>query len=116
MDDNAAVRGAIRGFIEASTPYKVCAEAGDGVAAIQKAKEFSCDMILLDFSMPVLNGVQTAPVLRGMLPSAKIIGFTMYAREFSRTQFAASGFDLVLSKTDGVEKLAAAIKSLLAGR
>jgi len=85
VDDSAAVRGAIRRFIEISTPYKVCGEAGDRVAAIDKASEFSCDLILLDLSMPMLNGVETASTLRRMAPGTKIIGLAMFAGEVRRS-------------------------------
>ena len=112
VDDSAAVCGAIRQFIEANTCYEVCAEANDGVAAIRKAKEFRCDMVVLDLSMPNLNGVEAAFVIKGILPKTKIVGFTVYATEF-RSLTARAGFDLVLSKEDGISNLVEAIKTLL---
>jgi DNA-binding NarL/FixJ family response regulator len=108
------VRGAIHSYIEASTPYRVCAEAGDGAAAIEKAREFGCDLVVLDLSMPGMNGVQAASVLRHMLPRPKIVGFTMFGEEFRKYMLAETGFDLVLAKHDGLEKLEKAITSLLA--
>ena len=107
------MRGAIRRFIEISTPYKVCGEAGDRVAAIDKASEFSCDLILLDLGMPMLNGVETASVLRRMVPGTKIIGLAMFAGEVRRSLVTASGFDMVLSKHDGLAQLSEAIRALL---
>lgn len=107
------MRGAIRNHIEVNTPYIVCADVGDGVAAITKTREFGCDLVVLDLSMPGLNGAETASVLGGMKPRAKIVGFTMFDREFGHGLYGASGFDLVLSKSEGLSKLTDAIKTLL---
>src|SRR5262249_10915484 len=108
-----AVRGAIRSFLEIRTRYKVCGEAGDGIAAIEKARAASCDLILLDLAMPNLSGVEAAPVLRSMLPQTKIVGFSILAEEFGAEELAAVGFDVVLSKRDGLAKLAETLRSLL---
>jgi DNA-binding NarL/FixJ family response regulator len=90
------VSGVIRKFIETTTPYNICAEESGGGEAIKKAREFGCDLVVLDLSMPGLNGAETASVLRRMLPRANIVRLTMFAREFKRGLFDASGFDLVL--------------------
>jgi len=106
------VRGAIRLFLEAHTPYKVCGDVDYGVAAVEKAKEASCSMILLNLSMPMLTGVETALALRGVLPRAKIVGFSMANEEFG-AKMVGTGFDVVLSKDDGLDKLAETVRSLL---
>ena len=108
------MRGAIRSYIEVNTPYLVCADVGDGVAAITKTRELGCDLVVLDLSMPGLSGAETASVLGGMKPRAKIVGFTMFDQEFGRGLYGASSFDLVLSKSEGLSKLTDVIKTLLA--
>jgi DNA-binding NarL/FixJ family response regulator len=99
------VRGAICDFIDRATPFKVCCEAGNGVAAINKARERAPALVILDLSMPMLYGVETASDLRRMVPGAKIIGLAMFAGEFRRTQLAAAGFDMILSKHEGLALL-----------
>jgi len=64
--------------------------------------------------MPMLYGVETASALRSVVPSAKIIGLAMFAGEYRRAQLAAAGFDMIVSKNEGLAKLAEAIKALLA--
>ena len=54
------MRGAIRDFIEATTPYKVCDTVGDDTSAIQKATESCCDLILLHLRAALSYGVETA--------------------------------------------------------
>ena len=63
--------------------------------------------------MPTLFGIETASVLRGVVPSTKIIGLAMFAGEYRRTQLAAAGFDMIVYKHEGLAKLAEAIKALL---
>jgi DNA-binding NarL/FixJ family response regulator len=63
--------------------------------------------------MPVLYGIETASALREMVPGAKIIGLAMVAGEFRKSQLAAAGFDMILSKHEGLAKLAEAINALL---
>jgi DNA-binding NarL/FixJ family response regulator len=107
------VRGAICDFIDRATPFKACCEAGDGIAAIKKAKERAPALIVVDLSLPMLYGVEIASALRHMVPDAKIIGLAMIAGEFRRSLLAASGFDMILSKHEGLAQLGEAITALL---
>jgi DNA-binding NarL/FixJ family response regulator len=68
VDDNVAVRDAICHFIDRATPFKARCEAGDGIAAIEKTRERAPTLVILDLSMPRMNGVEAASILRGMLP------------------------------------------------
>ena len=70
------MRGAVRHFIEATTPYKVCDTVGDGVSAIHKATEARCDPILANLSMPLQDNLVTVSPLRSKLPHVKIVGFS----------------------------------------
>jgi DNA-binding NarL/FixJ family response regulator len=113
VDDSAAVRDAICHFIAKDTPFKACYEAGQGVAAIETAREHPPALVILDLSLPILEGVETASTLRRILPGTKIIGLSMFDGEFRKTQIAAAGFDMILSKDEGLAKLAEAINALL---
>ena len=62
------MRGAIREFIEAATPYKVSDAVSDGVSAIHKAIESRCDLILLHLSTPLQDVLVTLSLLRSKLP------------------------------------------------
>ena len=113
VDDSAAVRDAICTFIARDTPFKACCEAGPGVAAIETAREHPPALVILDLGLPRPDGVETAAALRRMLPGTKIIGLSMFEGEFRKTQIAAAGFDMILSKHEGLAKLAEAIRALL---
>ena len=107
------MRGAICNFIDRATPFKACCEAGNGEAAVAKARDCAPALVIVDLSMPMLYGVETASALHSMVPSARIIGLAMFAGEYRRTQLAAAGFHMIVSKSEGLAKLAEAIKVLL---
>ena len=107
------MRGAICDFIERATPYKACCEAGNGIAAIAKARERAPRLVVLDLGMPMLYGIETASTLREIVPDTKIISLAMFDGEFRKSHLAAAGFDMILSKQEGLAKLAEAINKLL---
>ncbi len=57
----------------------MCGEAVDGVDAIEKATKLNPDIILLDLSMPRMNGMETAPALKRLMPHVTIVAFSMYS-------------------------------------
>ena len=67
VDDHKYVRQPVRNFLE-NQGYDVCGEAVDGYDAIEKAQELKPDLILLDMSMPRMNGIDAAPRLKKLLP------------------------------------------------
>ena len=107
------MRDAIRSFLETQTPYRVCGEADDGIVALQKARESGCDLVLLNLSMPKPTDTETALALRSVLPDVKIVGFSTAGEEAGAQTLGETGFDVVLSKRDGLEKLAATVMALL---
>jgi DNA-binding NarL/FixJ family response regulator len=68
----------MRDFLENETSFKVCGEAVDGYDAIQKAKDLNPDLIILDFSMPKMNGIEAARVLKKILPQTPIVMLTSH--------------------------------------
>ena len=72
-DDNQLVRRAIASLLADAEDVEVCGEAADSGEALQKAGELRADIILLDFSMPGINGLITAQRLKQTLPAVKIL-------------------------------------------
>jgi DNA-binding NarL/FixJ family response regulator len=72
-DDSEIVRRGIRGLLSAETTWEVCGEAVDGADTLRKARELLPDLILLDISMPGVNGLKAAGILRHEVPKAKIL-------------------------------------------
>ena len=87
------MRGAVRHFIEATTPYKVCDAVDDGVSAIHKAMEARCNLVLLNLSMPLQDTLVTAALLRNKLPHVKNVGFSASSVDLGNRVSPATGFD-----------------------
>jgi DNA-binding NarL/FixJ family response regulator len=107
------VRGAVRHFIEATTPYKVCDAVDDGLSAIHKAMEARCDVILLNLSMPLQDSLVTVALLRSKLPHVKIVGFGASSMDLGNRVSRVTGFDALLTNQDGLSELVAILKGLM---
>jgi CheY-like chemotaxis protein len=113
VDDHENTRKLIRRFLESLGGF-VCGEAVDGLDAIQKAASLTPDLIVLDFQMPRMNGLEAARVLNQMLPTVPIILFTMHKDVLRVTDMAKLGIKVVMSKTDGLDLLSTHAQRLLA--
>ena len=100
VDDSEIVRNIIRHFLECQPDFEVCGEAVDGLDAIEKTRRLKPDLIILDFSMPHMNGFQAARELRAMKFSAPIILFTICAELIQPEEARAAGVSAVVAKTD----------------
>jgi two-component system, chemotaxis family, chemotaxis protein CheY len=112
-DDGSTVRQVIRDFLESKTGFQVCAEAVDGLDAVEKAKALKPDLILMDLAMPRMNGAEAASVLREVMPEVPIVLFTMYGESVGKTLIGQLGIKAVLSKPDGMGNLVSCVESLL---
>jgi len=73
VDDHAAVRRSIGELLAPYPEWEVCGEAGDGVEAIAKAKELSPDLVLMDLTMPRMDGAAASKVIRHERPGIGVI-------------------------------------------
>ena len=113
VDDNPAICMALRKFLEIHTEFEVCGEARDGFDAIEKATELLPKLIILDLSMPRMDGLEAARQLKRRLPHVPLILFTMHAAATNQGEVREAGFDAVISKTEGLERLVDTVQSLL---
>lgn len=80
--------------------------------AIEKAKSLKPDLILLDFAMPRLSGIEAASVLKKLMPKLRIVLFTMFDDVVAESLITAVGVDVVLSKPNGLHTLIQCIENL----
>jgi len=115
VDDNAELRQAACGILSAHNGLWTCAQAGDGADAVRKAMELRPDLVILDISMPVLDGFGALRQIREQLPRLPVLMITTNPDpdivEFSR----ASGAQGFVNKLHLAESLAPAADALLAG-
>jgi len=112
VDDSEDVRYVVRKFLEGGTTFTVCGEAADGLDAIKKAEELKPDVVLIDLRMPKMNGIETAMVLRRVLPKVQIVLFSNYTDEIGTTLASAVGINLVVPK-GSLADIAKSLKALI---
>jgi DNA-binding NarL/FixJ family response regulator len=90
------------------------ARTGFGLHAIQKAASLNPDLIVLDFQMARMNGLEAARVLNQMLPAVPIILFSMHTDVLQSLDMDALGIKVMISKMDGLDLLGSHAQRLLA--
>jgi len=111
-DDNQLIRQMLCRLFEHEADYDLCAQAKNGQEAIELALKHRPELIILDFSMPVLNGLDAARELKKMMPGVPIILFTQYADFGSALAADQKNVDYIVSKSN-VAKLMEHVRSLL---
>ena len=106
VDDSDSTRGLVREFLESRPDFKICGEAVDGLEGIEKSVDLKPDLIVLDYSLPQINGLQVAVMLHEIVPETPIILFTFYKDVISPVIAHASGVASVVSKGDQLTILA----------
>ena len=101
VDDNSMIRRTIRRQIE-SVGLEVCGEAVDGLDAIEKAKALNPDLIIMDLSMPRMNGLDAAKELMRICPNVPILLNTMHAEVLRGRRPLPAGIREVVSKTENL--------------
>jgi len=114
-DDHLIVRAGLRRIIEESGDIEVIAEADDGKAAIQLAREKSPDVAVIDISMPGLDGLEVISQLKIYLPDLPIIILTMHEEEQYVVRAIEAGAMGYVTKRSAPEHIVKAIHQVLGG-
>lgn len=112
VDDNPAVRHYLRALLEQQSAWQVCDEARTGGEALQRVKKNPPDMILLDFQMPDLNGLDVARQIRGLFPAIPILMVTIHLSRQLAEEARRVGIRGACAKTD-VGSIVEAVDALL---
>ena len=94
-EDHVVVRESFRKFLEREANFEVVGEAGDGEEAVQMASELKPDVIVMDISMPKLNGIEATKRIKALQPSSVILILTAYDYEqyiFPLLEAGAAGY------------------------
>jgi two-component system, NarL family, nitrate/nitrite response regulator NarL len=114
-DDHELVRKGIRALFDGIPEWQVRGEAANGKEAVEKALELKPDLILMDISMPIMNGIEAARQIRRFQPTAKIIILTMHDSPQIAEQARHAGASACLVKTGSLEDLRNTIATVLKG-
>jgi DNA-binding NarL/FixJ family response regulator len=99
-DDCEVVRRGIKHLLRQHADWEICGEAVDGQEAVEKARQLSPDLVLLDYSMPVLNGIEAARQIRETQPNTRFVLCSMYMDSQLASLARKVGITSVLSKSN----------------
>jgi signal transduction histidine kinase/DNA-binding NarL/FixJ family response regulator len=99
-DDHELFRRTVRSFIESQPNWTVCAEASDGIEAVEKVRSARPDLVLMDINMPRMDGLEATRIIRREHPDLKVIVVTQNHPSIARQQAAAANAHAYVTKSD----------------
>ncbi len=115
-DDHRIMREALRSLIEKESDMKVVGEAADGRIAVRLSREVSPDVVIMDITMPELNGVEATNQILSEAPNVKILGLSMHSDEHFVAGMLKAGGSGYLLKDCAADELVQAIRSVIEGK
>jgi len=105
VDDSASVRTLLSRVLQAQSDFEICGEAVNGRDGIEKAQQLKPDLVVLDLSMPVMNGFEAARALQTLMPRVPIVLYTSYGFPTLVQEASAAGVSAVVSKEEPLDAL-----------
>jgi len=115
VDDHQLVRAGLITLLEAAADIQVAGEAADGRQALEAAKAASPDVVLMDLSMPVLDGVAATRLLLAELPRTRVVALTSFSDRQRVTDVLAAGATGYVLKDSRPDDLLAAVRAAADG-
>jgi DNA-binding NarL/FixJ family response regulator len=112
-EDNLTFRRLLKGLVEAQAGWQVCGETGDGLEAVDKVVELKPDVVVLDFAIARLNGLQVAAKISSACPGLPIILHTVHVFPAMVAEAMKVGIREVVGKNETAERLLAVIAELV---
>ncbi len=112
-DDHSLARNALVQILGLVEDFDVVGEAVDGLDAVEQAGKLVPDVVLMDATMPRLSGLEATRRIMTEVPSVRVIGLSMHAREDMQPQMSAAGAARYLQKLTPVDELFAAIREVM---
>ena len=112
-DDHVLLRRGIRTLLESHPGWTVCGEASNGREAVEQAKELHPDIVVLDITMPQLNGVDATPLILKASPETKVLILTMHSAQEITQRAVRAGARGYILKSDTERDLITAVEALM---
>jgi two-component system response regulator NreC len=115
VDDHDVVRTGLRSFLETQSGFKVVAEAKNGQQALERAREAQPDIVLMDISMPDMDGMEATQKLKKLYPDCQILVLTVHADKHYFMKMLSVGASGYITKQAAADELISAIQAVAAG-
>ena len=115
VDDHDIVRTGLRTFLETQEGMQVVAEARNGEEAIQRAVEAQPDVVIMDITMPHMDGLEATRRLKGSLPACHVLALTVHEDKQYLFEMLTAGASGYITKQSAAEELVAAIHTIANG-
>ena len=112
VDDHEAVRAGVRAILSSREGLEVCGEAANGREAVAKARQLMPDLVILDVTMPVLDGFSAAREIHKLLPNVAILLLSMHESPNMINIAKSSGARGYVSKSEGAAVLLRAVDAV----
>jgi LuxR family maltose regulon positive regulatory protein len=113
VDDHAVIRRGVQGILSSYPEWDLCGEADNGQDAIRLAGELAPEVVIMDVSMPGMNGLEATRIIHDVLPETKVLLLTLHSSsEFVRSAFRAGARGYVL-KSDAENELVRALNVVI---
>jgi len=109
VEDNEVFRDALELLLGMRDDVEVVASVGDGLAAVAAAKEYRPDVVLMDYRMPALDGIQATALIVGEVPGVSVVALTASADAAEREALVEAGAVACLMKDQELDEIVAAI-------
>jgi CheY-like chemotaxis protein len=111
VDDHIVMRQGLAGLLRAESDIEIIGEASDGQSAVDLIRKLRPDVVLMDISMPGMDGIQATRIIHKEIPEVRIIGLSMFQEAAQQTAMLEAGAATYLTKTGPAEGLIEAIRA-----
>ena len=113
-DDHEIFRRGLRSLLESHPEWEVCGEAIDGQEAVERARDLDPDVVVLDITMPRLNGLEAAQMIRNEAPRSKMVILSQHEASLMKQAALSAGAHAYVTKSEVSRELMMAIESMVA--
>jgi two-component system chemotaxis response regulator CheY len=114
VDDNCYVRQALGEIFQREPDFELCGEAANGREAVKAAQLLNPDLVLLDLTMPVMNGLDAARMLKRLMPAVPLIMYSGIGDKYVEQQARFIGIAALISKAEPPGTLVTRARTVLA--